>query len=152
GLSDGEKAVINKERVKHPLSVYNCPSRRSGGPYPNAWGIYYKNAANPLTELARTDYACNAGDQSSNEFGPGPNTLTQGDTTYNWPDSYQYTGVIFVRSQVRFSDITNGSSNTFIFGEKYLNPVNYLTGNDPGDNESMYVGMDNDTNRVTYYP
>ena len=46
-------------------------------------------------------------------------------------------------------DITNGTSNTYLFGEKYLNPDNYATGSDPGDNEAMYVGFDNDINRNT---
>ena len=30
-------------------------------------------------------------------------------------------------------------------GERYINPVDYLTGQDGGDNEIMYVGFDNDT-------
>ncbi len=36
-----------------------------------------------------------------------------------------------------------------MIGEKYLNINNYLTGTDGGDNESMYVGFDNDVNRTT---
>ena len=37
-------------------------------------------------------------------------------------------------------------------GEKYLNPDSYLDGTDWADNESMYSGEDNDTNRTTYCP
>ena len=43
-----------------------------------------------------------------------------------------------------------GTTNQLMLGEKYLNPVNYATGNDPSDNESMFVGMDNDLYRCTY--
>jgi prepilin-type N-terminal cleavage/methylation domain-containing protein/prepilin-type processing-associated H-X9-DG protein len=152
GLPDSQKYVASTERMKVPLAIFNCPTRRTGGPYPNAWSISYYNAANPITALARSDYAGNCGDQSSNEFGGGPKSLQDGDTTFKWPSQDQYTGVIFVRSMIRFAAITNGASNTFLFGEKYLNPANYINGEDAADNESMYVGMDNDTLRVTHYP
>jgi prepilin-type processing-associated H-X9-DG protein len=44
----------------------------------------------------------------------------------------------------------NGTSNTYLVGEKYLNPQSYFDGSDPGDNETMYVGFDNDTYRCAY--
>jgi prepilin-type processing-associated H-X9-DG protein len=50
---------------------------------------------------------------------------------------------------MRLTDIWRGSSNTILIGEKYLNPVNYKTGTDPGDNECMYTGMNNDVVRCT---
>jgi hypothetical protein len=37
-------------------------------------------------------------------------------------------------------------------GEKYLNPLNYRTGRDRGDNENTYVGFDNDICRATWNP
>jgi prepilin-type processing-associated H-X9-DG protein len=33
-----------------------------------------------------------------------------------------------------------------------MGQIDYLTGDDPGDNENLYVGMDNDLYRTTYYP
>src|SRR5262249_34891842 len=42
-----------------------------------------------------------------------------------------------------------GLSETFLLGERYINPDHYFTGEDGGDNEAMYVGYDNDTNRET---
>ena len=59
---------------------------------------------------------------------------------------------MYQRSQHTIGDIGNGTSNTYLIGEKYLNPVDYLTGNDPGDNETMYIGADNDINRITLRP
>ena len=68
----------------------------------------------------------------------------------NIPLAGDGTGVIFFASNIRFSDITRGLSSTFLIGERYLNPNDYLTGNDAGDNEAMYVGCDNDNSRVTF--
>ncbi len=44
-------------------------------------------------------------------------------------------------------NVTDGASNTYMIGEKYLNPDAYYTGLDGADNESATVGYDNDTNR-----
>ena len=42
----------------------------------------------------------------------------------------------------------NGASNTYLFGEKCLNPDYYLTGEDYGDNENSYTGFNNDSYRL----
>ena len=47
------------------------------------------------------------------------------------------------------AQITDGASNTYLIGEKYLNPDNYATGLDSADNENLYVGWDNDHFRTT---
>ncbi len=38
----------------------------------------------------------------------------------------------------------------FLAGERSLAPDRYYTGTDPGDNEAMYVGCDNDNSRSTF--
>jgi prepilin-type processing-associated H-X9-DG protein len=60
--------------------------------------------------------------------------------------------VIFRTSEINLLQITRGTSNTWLAGEKYLNPENYATGIDLADNENMYVGSDNDNQRCTYDP
>jgi prepilin-type N-terminal cleavage/methylation domain-containing protein/prepilin-type processing-associated H-X9-DG protein len=138
-------------RIGTPLSVMNCPSRRTGGPYPNIYGYTYGATASPVTVLARTDYAANAGDQNNNEFFGGPSSLAQGDSpSFGWPNTSFLTGVVFQRSMISFTDIKNGTSNTYMVGEKYLNPDNYLTGRDPSDNENMYSGYNNDVFRCGF--
>ena len=38
------------------------------------------------------------------------------------------TGIVYTGSLVKMSDITDGTSNTYLLGEKYLDPDNYSTG------------------------
>jgi prepilin-type N-terminal cleavage/methylation domain-containing protein/prepilin-type processing-associated H-X9-DG protein len=149
GLPQAQKDVLSAQRVGTIVNQYNCPSRRLGGPFPNNWPVNYVNT-NPAypPKLARTDYAANCGDALQNEINGGP-TSWAAVPKFNWGNTDVFTGIIFRRSNIRFSNITRGSSNTFLLGEKYLNPDHYTDGRDPADNETMYVGFDNDTHRCT---
>jgi prepilin-type N-terminal cleavage/methylation domain-containing protein/prepilin-type processing-associated H-X9-DG protein len=161
--------VINK-----PLSLIGCPSRRGGArPFPKPWdGAFYAyNAANaapsgrggPVEATAgRGDYAINCGDQAGNEVGAGPANLKASET-FNWEvpgtlgkartgTAYVMTGVSFLRSEVAVAHITDGTSQTYLIGEKYLNPINYETGQDPADNETWCTGYNNDNFRNTSRP
>jgi hypothetical protein len=51
-----------------------------------------------------------------------------------------FDGVIFAASEVRTSQVTDGTSNTYLIGEKYLVPDNYYNGEDAADNENAYMG------------
>ncbi len=137
------------QMIGTPLAMFNCPTRRKGGPYPNTVSFYNHGGATPAV-AARTDYAACSGSSGMDQEFPGPPDLATGDSpTYSWPDPSQFTGVIFQRSLISLINITNGTSNTFLAGEKYLNPDNYFNGVDVADNESIYVGFDNDTTRST---
>jgi prepilin-type N-terminal cleavage/methylation domain-containing protein/prepilin-type processing-associated H-X9-DG protein len=135
-----------------PVSIFNCPTRRSGGPYPGGLHGYTNFGGFTAGSMAKTDYASNTGDGNDQAGGAGPANLAAGDAT-NWPSyASSNTGVIYVGSETRFADIVNGTSNTIMIGEKYLNPTEYFTGNDAGDNECMYVGSDNDISRSCAFP
>jgi hypothetical protein len=54
---------------------------------------------------------------------------------------------MYQRSRVKLKGILRGTSNTYLVGERYLNPANYYNGADGADNEVMYVGFDNDVYR-----
>ncbi len=144
---DGSRAQITRILDK-PIELWHCPSRRRPENYPTPYGHFN---ANYVANVARSDYAANAGSQGRNEIFPGPSTLAQGlNPGYGWPNVSDHTGVCFQRSKIRFADIISGTSNTYMVGEKYLNRDHYATGSDGSDNEHVYVGYDNDIFRVTF--
>ena len=105
----------------------------------------------PLVWVAKTDYAANVGDGDQVEFDgdwQAPTSLDQGDSPrWTWPDLDTFRGVIFGRSQTRFRHIRDGLSKTYLFGEKYIDALRYRTGDDWGDNESLFSGFNNDNCR-----
>jgi len=156
------------------VPIYNCPSRRAGGPFPNFGNYqYFGNFNGSVTpqNLARTDYAMNCGHKNQNEIDGGPSSIAQGDSgSFNWnmvddgsdPNVITFTGVCYRRSQIRFKDMARGTSNTVMVGEKYVRADCYegfctgLPANSPnvdfGDNETMYTGFNNDIYRSTANP
>jgi prepilin-type processing-associated H-X9-DG protein len=69
-------------------------------------------------------------------------------------------GVSHHRSEIKLAMIPDGTTNTYMVGEKYLKPEAYdgvpTNRNAPefdwGDNQCMYVGMEWDNYRVAYEP
>jgi len=134
-----------------PVANLNCPSRRAAAAYPNTWngGVNKPFNADFTPSYARTDYAANCGDQNSNQGpanGGGPTSLDY-PANFNWGNLAMYTGVSFRRSKVRSADIRDGTSNTYMVGEKFVNPHHYTTGGDGGDNEYLASGFNNDIYR-----
>ena len=81
--------------------------------------------------------------------GTWPNVAVNGGGSFN--GSSPATGISYLRSRVKISDITDGTSKTYMLGEKYLIPDHYYDGEEGADNESMYCGYDNDNHRTTFY-
>ena len=59
------------------------------------------------------------------------------------------TGISFQRSEVAIRHCTDGSSKTYLIGEKFMSPQFYETGRDSGDNETWCSGYNNDNHRTT---
>jgi prepilin-type N-terminal cleavage/methylation domain-containing protein len=125
--------------VGTPIKFFICPSRRKPGIYPitatTATNFDYVGVG------AKIDYAVCAGDQEELQ-GPGVPTPPI-------PSGFTYTGISYVRSAVRMAEITDGTSNTLMVGEKLMGFPYYLNGLEGGDNENLYVGWDNDHTRTT---
>ncbi len=162
--TDNQRRAAMIQIFQTVVPIYNCPSRRTGGPFPNGNSYdYMGNFAGSVhpTNMARTDYAANCNSQNQNEMtdgsGAGPPSLAAADSgAFKWGvvdgSDKPFNGVIYRRSQVKFLDIARGTSNVVMFGEKYMNTTKYLTGTDLGDNEGMYIGCDNDIMRCTWDP
>jgi prepilin-type N-terminal cleavage/methylation domain-containing protein len=153
GQPAAAKQAAILQRIQMPLPIYNCPSRRSGGPFANYFGYtYYETGGQTAPVMARTDYAANTGDQQFSEIDGGPGSLAQADTGgFGWGNLNALTGVIFRRSETRFADLAfKGTSNLYVIGEKFLHTDRYTTGSDGGDNENMFTGYNNDVGRTTF--
>jgi prepilin-type N-terminal cleavage/methylation domain-containing protein len=133
------------EMIGLPLPEFICPTRRAAVLYP-----YHPNItpqtfnATSTSSAARTDYAINRGDFFVDRI-EGP--VSYDDTSYKWPDTTQITGISFIRSVVKVTDITDGLSNTYLVGEKYLNSQEYTSGKELGDDSSICQGDDYDNAR-----
>ena len=78
----------------------------------------------------------------------GP-TFANGLADTGFADVSTTNGLTAQRSEVRAAHVRDGMSNTYLLGEKYLNPVDYATGNDIADDHSLFAGDDLDPNGWT---
>ena len=76
--------------------------------------------------------------------------MASGDNdSFAWSSTATLTGISFQRSQITMGHLrTKGASNTYLLGDKYLDPDNYSTGSEGDDNEWATVGFDNDLFRT----
>ncbi|MDO4551061.1 MAG: DUF1559 domain-containing protein [Planctomycetia bacterium] len=152
-----------------PIPIFHCPSRRQpvGYHFGADSGLtlnatFVKNS----TKVAKTDYAANAGshhgsikaDTGNSYAGVETKTIvtsfSQGanyEAQNNWPFTPELNGLIYFCSMISDAQVIDGMTNTYLMGEKYLNPDKYLDGSDGGDNETAFSGYDNDSHRSCYY-
>ncbi len=155
GLNDHQKWPIFQQRDAMTISYLNCPSRRASMPYPNGLGHAPLNSRKSQLH-ARSDYAANAGDiekledQCQTIF---PSSIAEADAgKLGWPPSQaEFNGTAYCGATVKLAAITDGLSKTYIVGERYINPNEYETGLDHGDDWSMWSGFQDDLCRSTYY-
>jgi prepilin-type N-terminal cleavage/methylation domain-containing protein len=144
------------QREATPLAMLSCPTRRKCSLEPDVYystGFAYNMNAPP--QWTRSDYAVNTGDLELStgcevERAGVPTSLAEGDSpSFVWDSMIGISGISFLRSTIKFADILDGSSCTYLVGEKYVRPDYYDTGQDPGDNEGVYMGFANNVSRET---
>jgi prepilin-type N-terminal cleavage/methylation domain-containing protein/prepilin-type processing-associated H-X9-DG protein len=160
GTTGAAYRQATKQRVESPFEGMTCPSRRRANVYA------YKSIGHtfvdcePFELCSKTDYAANAGDNLSPEPTAGlpyAATTYQDAANHNWSGVQTinlrletvFTGVVFARSIIGFQKIIDGTSKTYMVGEKYLSTDNYDDGLDDGDNEPAFGGSNADTLRIT---
>jgi prepilin-type N-terminal cleavage/methylation domain-containing protein len=155
-VTPGQKAAI-VQVIKSPVSVINCPSRRESGTFPCLNNCdFFRNVDNPGT-AGRSDYVINAGTGIVQIRGPAS---LQHDIIYPWPerqnkadfDLLGLTGISYVRSTVRIAQVTDGLSHTLMVSEKTIDPDQYNTGVEWGDNETWCTGFNDDNFRSSLLP
>ncbi len=136
-----------------PLATFICPSRRKVIAYPNYLGSQQNTNTATTTVLAHNDYAANGGtNDPCDQSGPsGTSCYTAFPNCDGSTDFFTirktFNGVVCQASEVRPPQISDGMGNTFFAGEKYLQPENYYTSKDRGDNNDLLHGHDHDTLR-----
>ncbi|MGC1275934.1 MAG: DUF1559 domain-containing protein [Planctomycetaceae bacterium] len=147
GEPEPQKQLSLGYMTETPLAVFRCPTRpapRLGLAGDASLNTPYNAAWLPL--VAKTDYACCEGDFVTDTRG-GPVGYDDVDTYTGWRDTSQVTGVCFQRSEVRYAQITDGLSNTYLLGEKYVGVQGYDTNEDTAYDQSLYSGIDWDLTR-----
>lgn len=166
-----------------PIAAFNCPSRRSGGIYQSRWtGIKVQGWLASVAQnegVAKSDYAASSGDSRIFSGDPPiwrPKNYAQADgPSATWsdtdlcdkpsfgPDLVKWaqcqSGIMYYRSKLKVSRISDGGSNTYLAGEKYMPADGYEGTNSTsepgftyGDNQSMYTGYEWDNHRVAWNP
>lgn len=163
GLPLAEKKIELMKLCSVSIPAMNCPSRRGSGvflfPYPK--GDVYRNMVTPKV-IVRGDYgACMGGRLTPTDGLPEPLTLEQG-KTINWTPyekTYdtqrkiyvdKFDGAICYHSEIALKRITDGASQTYMLGEKFLEANHYDDGIPDYDDQSYYIGFDQDANLSSY--
>lgn len=155
GLTDRGKWPVYQERDTLTLDMMNCPSRRPAIPYPNDSGHTPFNSRRSSFH-ARSDYAANAGDVRFLEGSIDPIAYKGKPedvlATPGWPPKLNLTsGIVSTGTSVPLRSITDGLSNTYALGERYINANSYMNGLEHGNDWSMWTGFQNDIARSTYH-
>jgi hypothetical protein len=117
------------------VTTFICPTRGRAVPYPG--GSTFTNINAP-SNIARSDYAGNGGNREN----------ASGWTDYTTTDQ---TGVIYSQAGIKNNEISDGLSNTYLIGERYINPDFYTSSVSSGNDQGWTAGHDFDTFRGTDY-
>jgi prepilin-type processing-associated H-X9-DG protein len=179
GLAMTDPAFRTASTTLHttPIGVFNCPTRgrlgvsRATYQPPPKEQTWVQNVA--LSRgVVKNDYAANSGDSrrwdSTSMW--RPISYAQLKIVQTWTPTNQckptdsnyetcQTGIMYYRSDLGVQQITDGTSKTYLVGEKYVKTEAYdgasSTG-DPGysqgENQSMYCGYDWDNHRAAWQP
>ena len=131
--SAAQKAESAK-MVQTVVKAFVCPSR--GDPVCSPMAGVTNIGTLPAT-FARSDYAANGGTKAAG--------AACGDGDYY---NQSLTGAIHERNGIKLGDVKDGLSNTYLAGERYLNP-DFYKGGESGNDAGWAVGHDFDVFRCS---
>ena len=165
GLATNQKMAVIAEVVQRsPIDTFGCPTRRPA--QLRAFNDHdpWENADSDLIDMtARGDYAfcvtgipdwentdvMSRGPDMFNGYWEGraipPNTSSLEDDWYL--ETRFLDGVVVSRGGVTVGKVSDGTSNTYLGGERYLTPDFYETGESYADDASYFTGPDHDNIR-----
>lgn len=150
GNRTNAKGKAAAEMITAVIPTLVCPTRRAAQAYP------FTNAADAMRNIAwdpakpdrvafRADYAASAGTFFGTGWGPGPQDWSAFTGGLFTPSvNSQYNGLCHQQSRVRFDQLTDGASMTYLAGEKHVNPSHYTTGKFIRDDQPTVGGDDID--------
>ena len=62
-----------------------------------------------------------------------------------------HSGICFQRSEIKLKHVTDGTTYTYMCGEKYLSASSYHAGSGWGDDESLYTGYSDEAGRTVSF-
>ena len=131
--------------LKTPIACFLCPSRRNTETFPAGFALgvtNYQNSNFSGSEGAKSDYAANYG-TTVMKIG---NAVSYETPVEEIESPEEPTGVIFDVSAIAIGEITDGTANTYLIGEKFVYTDQYEQAG-PGDKASAYAGIaDDDSN------
>ena len=148
GLEGQPRRDALTQTIQVVFPMMHCPSKREPqlsivtGPVTNG---------NPTRMANKTDYATCVGDAPFSDWGNFPRSFAQA-VEYRWQKHDGHNGVSYQISKVRIGQITDGTSKTYMVGEKALDPQRYQNGSDWGDNEFLLGGYNRDFHRTVAVP
>jgi type II secretory pathway pseudopilin PulG len=158
GRNANELGVIATLQTAVPTFI--CPNSRDVRLYPYTHGGTFVNTPSfqATSSIGRSDYAANSGDQGFGGlvvFGPSSESAADAQTSAQWNSmsqagtSSEPTGPIYVISEIKVAHIQDGTTNTYLLGERYQNPDGFDTGLFYSDDQGWDLGYDYDVNRWT---
>jgi prepilin-type N-terminal cleavage/methylation domain-containing protein len=164
--NNGALQTANKQRLQTPLSVMYCPTRRAPVAYPAPTGTWMATPilCGTLDVLGRVDYAANGGECYVGFYSAGPASLDAGAVSGYFTGASSSaqgiascikncSGILMAHNRFTFTDITDGLANTFMLGEKSVNPDVYIfssagAGISLGDDQGPFVADERDSYRA----
>jgi len=152
----GIKRTLWGQAIATAPTVMFCPTRRRPAAAPLS--TQFRQTPFPYANLdyradilqSHNDYAINAGPTLEYNGANLPASTIDGMVgALTWGGSVPSGS--YRRGRVKIAEVTDGTSNTYLIGEKYLNSDHYYDSEDwADDNSGPYMGHDWDICRFTY--